>query len=284
MKPIGKSAKAYLLEAQRQGYAIPAFNIHNLETLQVIGEVAEELSAPVMVAATPGTVSAVGAEMLLAMGTTLDALTRAPLILHLDHGKEVAVLKRCLEKGYRSLMIDASEHPFEENIEITQNIVMSAHAVGASVEAELGLLKGIEDDLSIDAEVLTDPDMAETFVKRTGVDALAVAIGTAHGFYKATPKIDLERLEAIRSRVAVPLVLHGASGLSNEVVKACIQRGVCKVNVATELKYAFAHGLRRYLAEYPEATDPRQYFQYAKEDMAEVVRHKIQLCGCAGKA
>ena len=178
-------------------------------------------------------------------------------------------------------MIDGSHFPFEENVKLVKSVVDFCHAKDCSVEAELGRLGGVEDDMSVDAEsaFLTDPQEAKQFVERTGVDSLAVAIGTAHGLYTKTPKIDFQRLGEIREVVDVPLVLHGASDVPDEYVRRTIELGVCKVNVATELKIAFADAVKAWFAENPQGNDPRYYMRVGMDAMKEVVRSKINVCG-----
>lgn len=275
-----------LKKAQEEGYAVPAFNIHNLETLQTVVEVAAQLRSPVMIAATPGTVRHAGKRFLLAMAEAAAKVYDIPIALHLDHHEDVADLKESIDMGYPSVMIDASKHSFAENIAIVKEVVEYAHERGVTVEAELGKLGGREDDLVVDEKdaFLTDPKEAVEFVEKTGVDSLAVAIGTAHGLYKAEPKLDYERLTEIRSVVSVPLVLHGASGVPGESVKETIRRGICKVNIATELKIPFSDAMKAYFIENPEANDPRYYMKPAKEAMAAVVREKIAICQSANRA
>ena len=177
-------------------------------------------------------------------------------------------------------MIDASHYSYEKNIKIVSDVVKLAHSYGATVEAELGMLGGQEDDLIVDEKdsKYTNPSQAADFVKRTGIDSLAVAIGTAHGLYKEEPKLDFERLKEIREVVDIPLVLHGASGVPEESVRKAISLGITKVNIATELKIPFSNELRKYLIEYPEANDPRKYMADAKKAMADVVKEKILMC------
>ena len=183
-------------------------------------------------------------------------------------------------------MIDASKYPFTENVEIVKYIVDFAHSYGASVEAELGKLGGVEDNLIVDEKdsFLTDPSEAAEFVKLTGVDSLAVAIGTAHGLYKSEPKLDIDRLEKIREVVDIPLVLHGASGVPFEAVQNAIDKGICKVNIATELKIPFSTAIKEYFNEHPDASDPRQYLVPAKKVMYDVVVEKIKMCKSEQKA
>lgn len=279
------SSSEMLKDAQRNKYAVPAFNIHNLETIQVIVEVAAEMRSPVILAGTPGTYKHAGVDYLVSICKAAAKKHNLPLVLHLDHHEEFSDIERKVQAGIRSAMIDASHSPFEENILAVKRVVEFCHRHGVSVEAELGLLGGQEDDLIVDEEnaQMTDPMSAKEFVMRTGIDSLAVAIGTAHGLYKSKPKLDFERLAAIRECVDVPLVLHGASGIPDLDVRHCIELGICKVNVATELKIAFSGAMKNYLFEHPDANDPRQYLQPAMQAMREVVISKINVCGSANR-
>lgn len=280
------STKEMLLAAKKGGYAVPAFNIHNLETIQVVAEAAAELSSPLIIATTPSTVQYAGADYLLAIVEVASRRYEVPIAIHLDHAEEVEMIKQLLDLGYKSVMIDASHLPFEENIRTVREVVEYAHKYGVSVEAELGRLGGQEDDLTVDEadSFYTDPDKAVEFVERTGIDSLAVAIGTAHGLYKSEPKLDFTRLKEIHQKVDLPLVLHGASGIPDQDVKRTIALGIAKVNIATELKIPFAEAVRRYLIEHPEANDPRKYLTPGKDAMREVAKKKIIMCGSSGRA
>ncbi|MCY9511092.1 tagatose bisphosphate family class II aldolase [Paenibacillus larvae] len=275
-----QNTKHMLLHAQQHQYAVPAFNIHNLETIQVIVETAEELRSPVILAATPGTFNYGGRDYIQAIVEAAARRSTVPIALHLDHHETLEDIQASVELGTRSVMIDASHHPFQDNIAIVNEVVEYAHAHDATVEAELGRLGGQEDDLVVDVadSFYTDPASAQTFVEQTGIDSLAVAIGTAHGLYKSEPKLDFERLADIRKIVDIPLVLHGASGIPAADVRRCIGLGCCKVNIATELKIPFSGALRQYLMEHPEANDPRKYMAPAKQAMKQVVTEKIQMC------
>ncbi|WP_409011721.1 tagatose bisphosphate family class II aldolase [Aeromonas salmonicida] len=279
------SSHEMLKDAQRRGYAVPAFNIHNLETVEVVARTAAQLRSPVILAATPGTYRHAGVEYLVSICASAAHQYRIPLVLHLDHHEDEQDIHFKVESGIHSAMIDASHLPFEENVAKVQRVVTFCHRMGASVEAELGQLGGQEDDLIVDAANahLTDPDKAAEFVARTGIDSLAVAIGTAHGLYKEEPRLDFDRLAAIRDKVSIPLVLHGASGIPDRDVRRCIALGVCKVNVATELKIAFADAMKAFLAAHPDASDPRQYLVPAMAAMEEVVAAKIRMCMSDGK-
>ncbi len=280
------STKQMLLNAQEKRYAIPAFNIHNLETIQVVLKATNDLKSPVILAATPSTVKYAGEEYLLAIIEQGSKLNNIPVTFHLDHHENVDDIKRIITLGCKSVMIDASKHPFVENVKIVKDIVDFAHNYGATVEAELGKLGGIEDDVIVNEKdsFLTDPSEAAEFVKLTGVDSLAIAIGTAHGLYKSEPKLDFDRLEKIRDVVDVPLVLHGASGVPFEAVQNAIDKGICKVNIATELKIPFSKSIKEYFNEHPDASDPRQYLVPAKKAMYDVVVKKIKMCKSEQKA
>ncbi len=298
-----------LQKAHKDNYAVGAFNFNNLETLQAILEAAEELNAPVIVETSEGAIHYAGADMLFQMVEVLAHRISIPVVMHLDHGKDFNIIMGALRAGYTSIMIDASSHPFEENIRQTKRVVEIAHAMGVSVEAELGTLKGIEDNVSVDERdaTLIHPDQAVTFVKETGIDYLAPAVGTSHGAfkYKGESKIDFERLKEVKRLTKIPLVLHGASGVpsslvekaekygaklagakgvSDEVLKEAVACGINKVNLDTDLRIATVGAIREVLAEHPEEIDPRKILGPAREAMKEVVKHRIQLLGSAGKA
>ncbi|MCC5910231.1 MAG: tagatose bisphosphate family class II aldolase [Clostridiaceae bacterium] len=274
------NTKEMLLKAQKEGYAVPAFNIHNLETIQVMVETANELRSPVILAGTPGTFKYAGRDYIQAIATVASKRYDTPIALHLDHHEDFEAIKESIDLGTKSAMIDASHCSFEDNIKTVKEVVEYAHREGVTVEAELGCLGGQEDDLIVDEEdaKYTDPNQAKEFVEKTGIDSLAVAIGTAHGVYKEEPKLDFERLEKIKAVVDIPLVLHGASGISTEDVRKCIERGICKVNIATELKMPFADALKSFFEENPDANDPRKYMAPAKDAMKKVVVEKIKMC------
>ena len=279
------STRQMLLNAQRDGYAVPAFNIHNLETLQVVVDTAVEMRSPVIIAGTPSTIEYAGAEYINAMAEVAAHKYDIPIAIHLDHFEDVEAIKSNIDIGFKSCMIDASKKPFEENIAIVKDVVEYAHRYDAVVEAELGKLGGREDDLVVDEKDTryTNPDDAAEFVNKTNVDSLAIAIGTAHGLYKGEPKLDFERLKEIRSKVSIPLVLHGASDVPDELVKEAISLGICKVNVATDLKIPFADAVKKFFNENSKESDPRKYMTPGKEAMKKVVEHKIEVCGSANR-
>lgn len=274
------NSKELLLHAQKNGYAVPAFNCHNLETIQVIVETANELRSPVIIAGTPGTFDYAERDYIQSIVETAAKKYNIPIVLHLDHHTKIEDIEASLKLGTKSVMIDASHHSYDKNIAIVKKVVELAHKFDATVEAELGILGGQEDDLVVNEKdsKYTNPQQAVDFVKKTGIDSLAVAIGTAHGLYKEDPKLDFERLKEIRSLVTIPLVLHGASGVPEEAVKKAISLGITKVNIATELKIPFSHKLREYLVAHPEENDPRKYMKDAKKAMAEVIKEKILMC------
>ncbi|GAA0752392.1 D-tagatose-1,6-bisphosphate aldolase subunit GatY [bioreactor metagenome] len=280
------STREMLKKAQREGYAVPAFNIHNLETLQVVVETAAELQSPVILAGTPSTIDYAGGEYIVAMAQVAAKKHNIPIAIHLDHFEDVEEIKHYVNMGFNSTMIDASHSSYEDNIKTVKEVVEYAHKYDATVEAELGRLGGQEDDLVVDEKdaMYTNPQQAKEFVEKTGIDSLAIAIGTAHGLYKGEAKLDFDRLKEIRDMVDVPLVLHGASDVPDELVKKAISLGICKVNVATDLKIPFSDAVKKFFNEHPDANDPRKYMTPGKEAMKKIVEHKIMVCGSNGKA
>mgnify|MGYP006285588367 CR=1 FL=1 len=280
------SSLPLIKKAQKKGVAIAAFNIHNMETAQGVIEAAAEVKAPVMIATTPGTLRHAGIACISNIVETTAKDYDIPVALHLDHCPEYETVIKTLRNGYTSIMIDTAEFPYEENVAIVQDVVQVAHAIGVPVEGELGRIGGTEDDITVDEReaTLTVPEEAKDFVDKTGIDTLAVAIGTAHGVYKGEPKLDFQRLSAIENLVDLPLVLHGASGVPDASVKEAIERGICKVNIATELKIPFAEAVQDFFKNNPEGNDPRKYLGAGREALKEVVKDKIRLCGCDGLA
>lgn len=300
--------KDLLLPARQKIYAVGAFNINNLESLLAVAEAAVEEKSPVIVAVTPSAIKYAGLAYLAKIVKTAAELAPVPMSLHLDHGENFETVSKCVEAGFTSVMIDGSFLKFEENVALTKRVVDFAHQKGVTVEAELGRLAGVEESTVEEKEaVLTDPNAAKEFVEKTGVDALAVAIGTSHGAYKfkAEPKLDFERLELIREKVNVPLVLHGASsvpqwiiekavkygaeltgakGIPEEHIKKAISLGIAKINIDTDLRLAFTATIREFLANSPKEFDPRKILGPAKEAMKEVVKGKMRLFRSSGKA
>ena len=294
--PLVTSTKM-LADAQKGHYAVGAFNVENMEMVKAVIAAAEEIKAPVMMQTTPSTVKYGTLETFAAIVKAEAAKTDIPVCLHLDHGSSFELAVQAINAGYTSVMIDGSGLPFEENVAVTKKVVDVAKAVGIPVEAELAAkLKGIpveaelgkvggkEDDLEAEADKYTDPEEAKDFAERTGVSSLAVAIGTAHGFYAGDPVLDKDRVKVIAGKVAAPLVLHGASGLSEADVKECVANGMCKVNFATELRVAYTNAVKKLLAEKPETFDPKKLGVVAMEAVKEQVIARMKMCGCDGKA
>lgn len=278
------TSKELLLDAQRNGYAIGAFNIENMEMAQAVVAAAEELHSPVILQTTPGTLKYAPPELYFANVSVLAAAASVPVVMHLDHGSCFELALRAYRAGYTSIMIDGSHSPFEENITITQAVVAACHEGGIPVEAELGKVGGKEDDLDGGSgNGYTVPQEAAEFVQRTGIDSLAVAVGTAHGVYKGIPKLDLDRISRIRELVNVPLVLHGTSGVPDDTVRECISRGMCKVNYATDLRIAYTRGVREYLAKDPDVYDPKKYSSLGREYVKRYVMQKMTVCGSTGR-
>lgn len=273
-----------LAAADKGAYAVGAFNVENMEMVMAVIRAAQEMHAPAILQTTPSTVKYAGLPLYYANVRAAAENASVPIALHLDHGNSFALAMQALRIGYTSIMIDGSQKPFEDNIALTRSVVEACAASQIPVEAELGKVGGKEDDLACDDPGYTDPEDAVRFVEETGVNSLAVAIGTAHGIYKGEPKLDVERLTEIRKRVAVPLVLHGASGVPEETVKDCIRRGISKVNFATELRIAYSDGVKKFLKDNPEAFDPKKYGVVGMDRVVQVVKDKITMCGSAGKA
>ncbi len=278
------SSEKLLLAAQKGGYAVGAFNVENMEMVQAVVAAAEEVKAPVMLQTTPSTVKYAGLAYYYALAKAAGENASVPVAIHLDHGSSFELAMQALRIGYTSIMIDGSHSAFEENISITKRVADACAPSKVPVEAELGKVGGKEDALDGGNGGYTEPEEAKEFVERTKVASLAVAIGTAHGFYKGEPKLDLERLSEIGKVVDIPLVLHGASGLSDEAVRESIKRGICKVNFATELRAAFSNGIKGYLKNNPDAFDPKGYGEVGRENVKQLVMNRMKVCGCNGKA
>jgi len=278
------TTKEMLLDAQKNGYAVGAFNVENMEMVQAVIAAAEELRSPVIMQTTSSTLKYAGPEYYFANVAAAAKKATVPVAIHLDHGNGFDIAVKCFREGYTSIMIDGSHSVLEENIAITKEVVDICHAGNVPVEAELGKVGGKEDDVDGGSGGYTDPAEAVRFVEETGVDFLAVAIGTAHGVYKGVPKLDVERLSQIREVVSIPLVLHGTSGVPDEAVKECIRRGICKVNYATDLRIAFTEGVKEVLTAHPETIDPKKYNAVGREKVKEYVLGRIKVVGSEGKA
>ena len=279
------TTKELLLKAQREHYAIGAFNVVNMEMAQAVIQAAEVLRSPVIIQTTPSTVKYAGVQMYHAMVEREARKASVPVALHLDHGNSFELAAQAFQAGYTSIMIDGSHGSMEENISITRKVVEMCHSGQIPVEAELGKVGGKEDDLDGGEDnPYTDPNQAAEFTEETGIDSLAVAIGTAHGIYKGIPKLDLGRLSDIREKVSVPLVLHGTSGVPDETVEECILRGICKVNYATDLRIAFTNGVRIALTGDDGMIDPKKYGKLGLEEVKKYVMNKMKICKSVGKA
>ncbi|NLP31320.1 MAG: ketose-bisphosphate aldolase, partial [Clostridiales bacterium] len=251
----------FLQQARDKGVAIAAFNVHNLETIQAVVEGAVEERSPVIIQTTPGTLKHAGIPYVAACVKEAARLHDIPIALHVDHCPSFQTIVQCIQHGYTSVMIDGSMLPYDENVALVRKVVETAHYAGVAVEGELGRIGGTEDDMTVDEEdaFFTVPSEARTFVEDTGIDFLAVAIGTAHGIYKGEPKLQYERLSDIRKIVDLPLVLHGASGIQETSIKEAIRRGISKINIATELKIPMADAIQQCFKENPGENDPRNY-------------------------
>lgn len=300
-------------KAYEGGYAIGAFNVNNMEIIQGITEAAKEVNAPLILQVSAGARKYANETYLMKLVEAAVIETGLPICLHLDHGADFEICKSCIDGGFTSVMIDGSKLPYEENVALTKQVVEYAHAHGVVVEGELGKLAGIEDDVNVSAEdaSYTRPEEVEDFVTRTGVDSLAIAIGTSHGAYKfkpgQKPQLKFDILEEVGKRLPnFPIVLHGASSVIPEYVQMINENGgampdaigvpedmlrkaasmaVCKINIDSDLRLAMTGTVRKYLAEHPDHFDPRQYLKPARENIKALVKHKlIDVLGCDGKA
>lgn len=300
-------------KAYEGGYAIGAFNVNNMEIIQGITEAAKEVNAPLILQVSAGARKYANSTYLMKLVEAAIIETGLPICLHLDHGADFDICKSCIDSGFTSVMIDGSKLPFEENIALTKQVVEYAHDHGVVVEGELGKLAGIEDDVNVSAEdaSYTRPEEVEEFVTRTGVDSLAIAIGTSHGAYKfkpgQKPQLRFDILEEIGKRLPeYPIVLHGASsvipeyveminsnggampdaiGIPEDMLRQAAKMAVCKINIDSDLRLAMTGTVRKYMAEHPDHFDPRQYLKPARENIKELVKHKlVHVLGCDGKA
>lgn len=303
------SPRAMFERAYKEGYAVGAFNVNNMEIIQGIMEAGTEEKAPVILQVSAGARKYAGQNYIVKLIEAGLMEADIPVVLHLDHGADFEICKACVDGGFTSVMIDGSHQPFEDNIAVTKKVVEYAHDHGVWVEAELGQLAGVEEHVSAEHSIYTDPDQAVEFVKRTGCDSLAIAIGTSHGAYKfkGEAKLDFDRLETIGNRLpGYPLVLHGASSVPAQFVDMCNAYGgkvagaagvpedllrraagmaICKINIDTDIRLAMTASIRRYLTEHPEEFDPRSYLKPARQAVKEMVQHKIRnVLGCSGKA
>lgn len=278
------TSKKMLIDAMNDGYAVGAFNVENMEMVKAVISAAEEMNAPVMLQTTPSTIKYGKSEMYAAIVAVEAKKAKIPVCLHLDHGSSYDLAISSINNGYTSVMIDGSGLEFEDNILLTKKVVEEAKKTGTPVEAELGKVGGKEDELDVEADSNTNPLQAKEFVERTGIDSLAIAIGTAHGFYVGTPILDKERLSEIRKVVSIPLVLHGASGISDEEIVDCIHRGISKVNFATELRVAYTNAIKKLINDKPNIFDPKTFGNVGIEEVKRLVKNRIKVCGCNDRA
>lgn len=307
------TTKKMFEKAYREGYAVGAFNVNNMEIIQGITEAAKEERAPLILQVSAGARKYAKHVYLIKLIEAAIADTGLDIALHLDHGEDFEICKSCIDGGFTSVMIDGSKHSFEDNIKLTKEVVDYAHANGVVVEGELGRLAGVEDDIKVSAKdsSYTDPAQVEEFVQRTGVDSLAIAIGTSHGAYKfkpgTKPQLRFDILEEVSRRLpGFPIVLHGASsvmqeyvemvnrfggqmpgavGVPEEMLREASRMAVCKINIDSDLRLAMTASVRKHLAEHPDHFDPRQYLSPARAAIKEVVAHKMKyVLGCSGKA
>lgn len=272
------SSARLMKRAEKENYAIPAFNIDNLESAMAVSEIMHEMRTPVIVQMIPRTLNYGGIAIYPAMMRELMADCPVDYALHLDHGSSLSLAKKCIAGGFSSVMFDGSLMPFEDNVKFTKEVTDFALPMDVSVEGELGTIGGKEEgDTDLEASY-TKVSEAEEFVRRTNVSTLAIGVGTAHGVYKGTPHINVERIKEIHAAIGTPLVLHGASGLSDEVLKDCIAAGITKINFATELRQAYTNGIKAEFAKDPEVFDPKIYMRGAINNIKEVLRHKINIC------
>ena len=277
------TTKELLRRASDGGYAVGAFNAENAEFVWAIIAAAEAMRAPVIIQTTPGTLRYLGPEYFAGMVRRAADEAPVPVALHLDHGSGRDIAERCIACGYSSIMIDGSALPYEKNVALSREVCILA-AGDIPVEGELGVIGGKEDDTRADRARYADPEQAADFARRTGVSSLAIAVGTAHGFYKTDPVLDLDIITRTKKLVDIPLVLHGASGLSDETVSHAVSLGMAKVNFATELRDVYTKAVLQYLNANPDTIDPKKFGEPARAAVKELVKHKIGVCMSGGKA
>jgi fructose-bisphosphate aldolase, class II len=281
------SMKEMLIKAKAEGYAVGQFNLNNLEFTQAILQAAQAENSPVILGVSEGAaryMSGFKTVVKMVEGLMEDLKITVPVAIHLDHGSSFDKCKEAIDAGFTSVMIDASHHPFEENIEITSKVVDYAHSKGVSVEAELGTVGGQEDDVVAEGVIYADPKECEELVKRTGIDCLAPALGSVHGPYKGEPNLGFAEMEEIGKITGLPLVLHGGTGIPTKDIQKSVSLGTAKINVNTENQIASAKAVREALAAKPEEYDPRKYLGPAREVIKETVIGKIREFGSSGKA
>ncbi|QKI83538.1 class II fructose-1,6-bisphosphate aldolase [Kroppenstedtia eburnea] len=276
----------FLPRAKKEGFAVGQFNMNNLEFVQGIAAAAKEEKSPFIFGVSEGAMRYMGLEYVVAMAEIASEEAGVPVALHLDHGSSFEVAMKCIQAGFSSVMFDGSHHPFEENIRLTKEIVKAAHAAGVSVEGELGTIGGVEDDVQVDEAdaALARPEEAIRFWEETRVDAMAIAVGTAHGMYKGEPKIHFDIIEEVAKNIDAPIVLHGGSGVPDQAIRESIRLGVGKINVNTESQVACTQVVRELLVSQPDMIDPRKYLGPGREAIQATVQAKMRLFGSSGKA
>ncbi len=298
--------KQILVKAHKKNYAVGAFNINNMEITQAIINAAVAQKSPVIIQTTEGALGYAGIDYLRCLAHN-SAQQKVPVVLHLDHGRDMELIKKCIKAGWTGVMYDGSHLPFEENVKNTKKVVQMAHKKGIGVEGELGTIGGAEEKVIARQIIYTDPEAAKEFVEKTGVDALAIAIGTSHGAYKfeGSARLDLHLLKTIKQKLDMPIVLHGASGVPawlvtqaarygaqlgkpegvpDEQIKQAVEYGINKINTDTDIRLAFDAAVRKFLSEKPEDFDPRHILSPARELIQQVVEHRMQVFGSSGKA
>ena len=280
------SMNEFLPKAKANKFAVGQFNMNNLEFAQAIVEAAIAEKSPFIFGVSEGALKYMGIEFTVAIAEAAAKKSGLPIALHLDHGSSFEVAMKCIRAGFSSVMFDGSHYSLEENIAITKEVVKAAHAMGVSVEGELGTIGGVEDDISVDEEnaSMAKPEEAIRFYEETGVDCLAIAVGTAHGMYKGEPKIHYDIIQKVADAIPVPVVLHGGSGVPDEAIRLSIQAGVGKINVNTENQVAMTNTIREVLASSSSIYDPRKYLVPARAAMQAVVQEKIRLFGSSNQA
>lgn len=280
------SAKEILDHAHQNGYAVGGFNISNMEVLQGVIAAAEQEKSPVLIQASQGALKYAGIDFLASLVHLAARKTCVPVALHMDHGTDYNLIMGCIAGGFTSIMVDGSHHDLAQNIAVTQEVVKMCHAVGISVEAELGRLSGVEDDISVSDKdsKYTNPAEAKQFVDETKVDSLAIAIGSAHGKYKGVPKLDFDRLSEIKKLLNMPLVLHGASGIPEDSIRKAVSLGINKINIDTDLRQAFADGISGVFAAKPSEYDTRALCGSGRKEVTAATIAKIRMFGSSGKA
>jgi len=275
-----------LQDARSGGYCIGAFNLVDFLTLRAIVEAAEAQRSPVILQTSSASVKQLGIKALVAMARLAAGESPVPVALHLDHGTDRAVIREAIQGGYTAVMIDGSKYPLEENIARTRDVVQEAHAHGVAVEGEVGIVAGVEDDIVVrqDAAIYTTPEEALEFHRRTGVDFLAAAIGTAHGFYKVQPKLDIDTLRKLAAANPCPMVVHGGTGLPLDVVRELVRAGAAKMNVSTQIKQTYIDGLHGYIEAHRTEYNPIKLLDHARRELVAMIGEYMQVLGSAGKA